>query len=221
MKNLLFLIILPFSFLTFSQLQLFQGNVSINNGDTITQIHYGPEMIVELFTDIDVKNNGNTTQKVVVKVDRTNVYPITEAAFCWAGNCYGAYLDQSNDTATISPAIVNHTFEGKYYPNEIPNVSSFVTFTFIDPDQPTDSAWVVCEYGQYYSGLSLNEIQFEKPFTILNKSISIKPNYNLISIVNLIGENIEIGYEFTMEKGVYFLMIEHYDRYNYYKIFIE
>ena len=57
MKCLLFLIILLFSFQTFSQLQLFQGNIPINNGDTITQIHYGPEMIVELFTDIDVKNN--------------------------------------------------------------------------------------------------------------------------------------------------------------------
>jgi len=222
MKNILFL----FSFLlashAFSQLQILDNSIPVSNGDTITQIYYGPELIILMYTDLKIKNTGSTTQKVVVKVDRSEMFPLTEEGFCWASNCYGHYLDQSEDTATIIANETNSTFQGKYYPNDIPNAISFVTFTFIDPSQPTDSAWVVCKYGQFHENIaSLNESSTHTPYTVASGKITVNSDCEIHSICNLLGENISKNPNYHLEKGVYFLTLRAKEVIQHHTIYIE
>jgi hypothetical protein len=222
MKNILFLFSFLFASQTFSQLQILDKNLPVNNGDTITQIYYGPELIILMYTDLKIKNTGSTTQKVVVKVDRSEMFPLTEEGFCWAGNCYGHYLDQSEDTATISANTTNTTFQGKYYPNDIPNAISFVTFTFIDPSQPADSAWVVCKYGQFHENIaSLNESSIDTPYKVAGGKITINSDCEIHSICNLLGENISINPDYQLERGVYFLTLRSKETIQHHTIYIE
>lgn len=219
MKTTILLCSLLFSSLLFSQLQLFENGVEIENGDTVIQIYYGPEMPIILYTDLQVQNLGSEAQQVIVRCDKSGLTEGTEIRMCWAGECYGPLLDVTPDMTIINAGVTNNGFEAKYFPNDIPNTESIVKFTFLDENQPNDSAWVYCRYGMFFSDLFVHELtnHFKVPFVYMDGELSINEEYQLVKLTDQLGR--EIRNEQMGDTPIVFVILNREGRKTAYRLY--
>lgn len=133
------------SFDIFCQTELlFNGNV-LQDGDTLFQVVEGEDMPIILYTDLTVKNTSSGSRNLIVRADHAGLYPGTQVQMCWAGQCYGPLYEETPDAEFLDSG-QTAGFQAKYFPNDFNHGISDVRYTFIDPNHPEDSAWVIGHY---------------------------------------------------------------------------
>jgi hypothetical protein len=175
MKQFYFLFLLGLtSLFSSAQIELsFEGNL-LTNGDTVEFTYYDSIIPIIIYTEFSVKNTSANSQDIVVRVDKSDMFPGTEVRMCWGPHCYGPLLDQTPNPQTLASNATNNSFQAKFLPNDHLEADGFVRFTFLDTLSPADSAWVICHY------YALNET-------------------NTASIPNLVGED---AVTFNLMNGV-------------------
>lgn len=217
MKFKLGIFILFFSSLLNAQLTVKYNGVEIQNGDTISEVYIGPNMPKTFFTNIGLKNNSNQSQSVVIKSDRSKLALGTECRMCWGGVCYGPMLDQTPNSVNLNTGASTNGFESTYYPNDLPNTSSLVRYTFIDLSHPEDSAWVYCLYAVYHE---LIDIQYKDDLlSVENNRLTLKENAKVESIFNSYGQQVGNVNKLNSNEMYYIVVLYNNKRFSY-KLFL-
>jgi hypothetical protein len=196
MKRIISIFLICFTFSLHAQVELsFEGNQLVN-GDTVEFTYYDSIIPIIIYTEFSVKNNSTSSQDVVVRVDKTEMFPGTEVRMCWGPHCYGPLLDQTPNPQTIAPNGTNNSFQAKFLPNDYLEADGFVRFTFLDTLQPNDSAWVICHYyalNETNTASLTKEVGVESVHFKLSNGIihASEKNTQIQAIYNLEGKRIE------------------------------
>ena len=111
-----------------------------------------------------VRNNGSAAMRIIITRDNAGLHGGHTSYFCWSGNCYSPFADESLDTLTLLPGEQNTTFKGYLDPTGVAGASR-IGYTFRD----LNSGAVVLLGLRYRVGITSNNI-------VLAKNIVFGPN---------------------------------------------
>jgi hypothetical protein len=201
MKKILLLLMMSIGTISFSYSQTLKiietGDNNILNDSTIFVYgDTGSEMISTLW----LINSGSDSIKVTVRRDSIYCLPGSENEICWAGTCYGYYTSVSPNTEDIGPgdtAMLASQFNGDYFPMSAFGTST-IRYSFYNPFNRSDSAWVIVKYVTGVTGIATfanNAINFSAPYpnpagnnACFNYSFNAGVQSASLKIYNLIGE---------------------------------
>lgn len=175
-----------------------------------------PEMVVEIVV------TNNTDHNVDVKVLRTELDIVegTVNYFCWAGNCFPPYVDESSTFISLAPgeATEESAFSGHYDINEFYG-DSFIEYKFFNTNDYSEYGKVIVQYAATMVGIEEKEEIHANVFpnpasehlTIqLSQTINTLIVYNYLGL-KLIEENVNASsYKMNisnLSSGIYLLHI--------------
>ena len=180
----------------------------ISNGDTIKI--WGDTSILELETDIDVKNIGSNNIDVKVKKIKISLIQDTYNYFCWV-QCQDTAMYNPTETISLQPNQITSDFTTHYGPRNHFGVS-ILDYVFFDGNDPNDSVRVNVEF--HITGVGLQENIFDlikfsnaypnpaKSFTTFDYSFPSSVNNVRIEIRDILGSVVR-EVKLIGGKGVY------------------
>lgn len=184
MKNSKLFYSLTFIFLLIANIGIAQNPLSLSwDGEPIeeTMLVVGNVTDGEIVANLIVTNNTSENMDVKVRREEIDMVEGTSSYFCWAGNCYPPFVNESSTYQTIvaGGSSADGDFSG-HYTHSGHYGDSFIEYEFFNVNNETENVKVIVQFAATITDIESND----------EETVKVFPN-PVVNILNIQANNVE------------------------------